>query len=211
MAEITEAPDAAEPPEMTEVPEVTETPAVADEVLQLGIRIRARRQELGMSLRDLARVTGLSATFLSSLERGMANPTLESLRRVSNALNTPILRLAENGRSSSPVVRHDQRKAITLPLTHVRYEIMTPTLTKKMVLFQVEASVEQGNLVIERLPDTEECLVVVSGNLSVCVAGQSYELEPQDSIYFEGRYLESIRVTSPGGATFISAMTPPAF
>ena len=65
-----------------------------DEVLRLGVHIKSKRTELGLSLRDLAATTGLSATFLSNLERGIANPTLDSLRKVSNALNTPILYMA---------------------------------------------------------------------------------------------------------------------
>ncbi|HEY3345213.1 MAG TPA: helix-turn-helix transcriptional regulator, partial [Anaerolineaceae bacterium] len=96
-----------------------------DEVQKLGARIKARRAELGLSLRDVAATTGLSATFLSNLERGIANPTLESLRRVSNTLNTPILYMADTLREASPVVHHDQRRSINLSNGHIRYEILT--------------------------------------------------------------------------------------
>jgi transcriptional regulator with XRE-family HTH domain len=194
---------------MFQMPEMTPGD---DDVRRLGAHIRARRIELGMSLRDVAAATGLSATFLSSLERGIANPTLESLRRVSNALNTPILRFAENDREPSAVVRHDRRRRILLSRSRVRYEILTPALNRKMVLFQVRASAEDENLVVQPLSEpTEECLVVLSGRISLCVAGHDYELEAGDSIYFEGQALESIRVTSPEEASYISAITPPVF
>jgi transcriptional regulator with XRE-family HTH domain len=185
---------------------------IDDEVARLGARIKERRVELGLSLRDLASITSLSATFLSSLERGLANPTLDSLRRVSNALGIPILRLADNGREQRPVVRHDRRRYITLPRSHVRYEILTPALTKKLALFQVEATEEHGELVAQPLAEpTEECILVLVGCIAVTVAGQTYELEAGDSVYFEGHELESIRVVGPEKAAYISAITPPVF
>jgi transcriptional regulator with XRE-family HTH domain len=183
-----------------------------DDVQKLGAQIKARRVELGLSLRDLSATTNLSATFLSNLERGIANPTLDSLRKVSNALNTPILYMASNLRDGSPVVRHDQRRRINLSHGHIRYEILTPTLNKKMVLFEAKVTAEDGNIVVGPLVEpTEECLVVLTGRISVSLAGQTYELEPGDSIYFEGRNLESIMVIGDGEATYISAITPPVF
>jgi len=183
-----------------------------DETARLGARIKAKRGELGLSLRDLAVTTGLSATFLSNVERGIANPTLDSLRKISNALNTPILHMANNNREGSPVVRHDQRRSINLSHGHIRYEILTPTLNKKMTLMQATITSEDGNIVVGPLAEpTEECLVVLTGQISICLTGQTYELEAGDSIYFEGHNLESITVTGEGEASYISAITPPVF
>ncbi|MDR3577653.1 MAG: XRE family transcriptional regulator [Anaerolineaceae bacterium] len=184
-----------------------------DEAARLGARIKAKRTELGLSLRDLAVTTELSATFLSNVERGIANPTLDSLRKISNALNTPILHMANNVREGSPVVRHDQRRSINLSHGHIRYEILTPTLNKKMTLFQARITAEDGNIVVGPLAEpTEECLVVLSGQISICLSGdQTYDLETGDSIYFEGRNLESITVLGDGEASYISAITPPVF
>jgi transcriptional regulator with XRE-family HTH domain len=183
-----------------------------EEVLKLGARIKARRGELGLSLRDVAATTGLSATFLSNLERGLANPTLDSLRRVSNALNTAILYMADTLRESSPVVRRGQRRSINLSHGHIRYEILTPMLNRKMVLFQARVTAADGNVVVGPLAEpTEECLVVLSGCISICLSGQTYVMEAGDSIYFEGHCLESIQVVGDGEASYISAITPPVF
>ena len=189
-----------------------ETPVLDRDLQSLGRRIKERRPELHLSLRDVAAATDLSATFLSSLERGLANPTLESLRKVANALNTPILRMADSGMGASPVVKYNARRHISLPPRHVRLEILTPTLTRKMVLFQVRATKDDGNLVVQPLAEpTEECITVLAGHLSACVSGQTYELEAGDSIYFEGRDLESIYVLGDEETSYISAMTPPIF
>ena len=183
-----------------------------DSLESFGARLKASRKELGMTLRDLATETGLSATFLSTLERGVANPTLDSLRKVSNALGVPIFRLTENGSPPRRVVRLNERRRITGPPSRVQYDILTPSMTKKMVVFQVRATAEDGNLVAQPLSEpTEECLIVLAGQVRICVDGHSYDLETGDSIYFEGRDLESIHVIGADGATYISVITPPVF
>jgi transcriptional regulator with XRE-family HTH domain len=178
----------------------------------LGASIRARRLELGMGVRDLARATGLSATFISKLEHGRANPTLDTLRAIANALDAPLFRLLAGPDERDPVVRRRQRRRTVVTPGHVSIELMVPDLHHKMVLFQVHATAADGNLVGPPLMvPTEECILVVQGSIAVTVSGQVHRLQAGDSIYVEGRNLEAIRVTSEGEASFISAMTPPAF
>ena len=177
-----------------------------------GPRLKARRKELKMSLRDLAAKTGLSATFLSTLERGIGNPTLESLRKVSNALGIPLLYLSGNSTEKNLIVRHDQRRRLVFPPRRLEYEILTPSLTRKMVVIQIRATAEDGNLVSGPLSHpTEECIVVLSGRIGLWIAGGAYELEAGDSIYFEGQELESIQVLGDQEAVYISIITPPVF
>ena len=54
----------------------------------LGAAIRGLREERGIRLADLAEQTALSVSFLSQLERGLTNPSLSSLVRISAALGT---------------------------------------------------------------------------------------------------------------------------
>jgi transcriptional regulator with XRE-family HTH domain len=53
---------------------------------RVGPRIRARRMERGISLRELARRTDLSASFVSLVETGRCAPSLSSLRAISSEL-----------------------------------------------------------------------------------------------------------------------------
>jgi transcriptional regulator with XRE-family HTH domain len=178
--------------------------------LRLGERIRDRRQELQLSLRDLAELTDLSATFLSALERGLANPTLASVRRIANALRVPLHRLLADSSTNSLVVRKDSRRHMLFPDTQVRYEILTPQLTRKMVMFQVDLPPDAGNIMQQPLAEpSEECIVVLSGNVELELAGQCYQLEAGDSIYFENRYLDSIRAVGDCAAEYISAVARP--
>ncbi len=178
--------------------------------IRFGERIKERRSELGLSLRDLAEQTDLSTTFLSNLERGLANPTLASARRIAHALKVQLHRLLADSVEGDVVVTKDRRRHMFFPDSNVTYEILTPQLTRKMVLFMVRVPPEAGNIMQQPLAEpTEECIVVMEGEIEIQVAGQSWQLEVGDSIYFENRFMESIRAIDGRPAAYISAVVRP--
>lgn len=62
---------------------------------RLGENTRRRRLELGMSQEDLAAVAELDRTYVSGIERGIRNPSLEVLARLAGALNISIGELTD--------------------------------------------------------------------------------------------------------------------
>ncbi|MCF7807063.1 MAG: helix-turn-helix domain-containing protein [Candidatus Marinimicrobia bacterium] len=54
---------------------------------ELGKRIKQRRKTLGLTIRELADLTGLSKTTISQVEQGSGNPTLEVLFEIFEYLN----------------------------------------------------------------------------------------------------------------------------
>ena len=57
------------------------------EIEELGKLIKKRRKVLGLTIRDLAELTGISKTTISQTERGVRNPTLEILQNIFEYLN----------------------------------------------------------------------------------------------------------------------------
>lgn len=53
---------------------------------EIGSRIRAARQELGISLEDLGELSEVNWTTIGKIERGASSPTVESLVRIATAL-----------------------------------------------------------------------------------------------------------------------------
>jgi len=97
----------------------------------IGAKIRARRTELNMSLRDLAERVGLTASFLSQIERDPADPPIKSLRKIATALRVPMLYFLDSDDVAMPVVRKDERKRLQLPHSKVAYALLTPDLNRK--------------------------------------------------------------------------------
>ena len=94
----------------------------------IGPRIKALREAGGLSLRDLAQRTGVSAPMLSQVERGETSPTLAVAARIASGLDlslSQLLRLEEGGAVS--VVRADDPKPEATRGGH-RSEVLTPPL-----------------------------------------------------------------------------------
>jgi transcriptional regulator with XRE-family HTH domain len=63
---------------------------IAQAVDAVGRVARARREELGLTLREVAFNAGLSLPYVANLEKGRKNPTLDTLVRLSIALDLPL-------------------------------------------------------------------------------------------------------------------------
>ena len=57
---------------------------------RFGIAVKKRRNELAISQEDLAERAGLHRTYISDLERGKRNVSLENLEKLAKALNLSI-------------------------------------------------------------------------------------------------------------------------
>lgn len=68
---------------------------------ELGRAIRRRREELGLSLRDVADQTNVSASTLSRIENGTGKPDADNIARLTNWLDMPLERILGRGREDS--------------------------------------------------------------------------------------------------------------
>jgi transcriptional regulator with XRE-family HTH domain len=95
----------------------------------LGARIRALREAMDLSLRDLAQRSQVSAPMLSQVERGETSPSLQIATRIAHGLElrlSQLLRLDEYGAVS--VVRAHERRTGPAGARGHNYEILTPPL-----------------------------------------------------------------------------------
>jgi transcriptional regulator with XRE-family HTH domain len=174
-----------------------------------GARIRERRRECNLSLQELASQTGLTPSFISLIERDLNSPSLESLRRIAEALEVPLFYFAETN-GDNPVVRRDQRIQITFPPGNLTCELLVPDLRHRMEMFIAHAHPSAGNIARAPKHDSEECIYVMEGSLRVRLqGGTDYVLNKGDSIYFHGSSLQEICAQGRRRATFISVITPP--
>jgi transcriptional regulator with XRE-family HTH domain len=61
----------------------------------LGANIRHVREEKGWSQDKLSEESGLHRTYISGIERGVRNPTIEIVHKISLTLSVPIAELFE--------------------------------------------------------------------------------------------------------------------
>jgi len=200
----------------------------------LGYKLKQRRIEMGFSLRELARRTDLTASFLSQVENDKTSVSLESLTRIAESLEVPLFYfLSENishekiGNAqkqtpdeiseelifeNSPVIKPEHRPRLKLPATGVEYEKLVVGTGKKMEALLGRLAPGSGNIARRLREPTEEFIYVLSGKLLVGLDMGDYVLLPGHTIYFEGEKLQKLMCASEDEeATWISVITPAVF
>lgn len=91
---------------------------------ELGRAIRRRREELALSLRDVADVTGVSASTLSRIENGTGKPDADNIARLTHWLDVPMERILGHRRleseESQAVVYYPQEPMPEIVEAHLR-------------------------------------------------------------------------------------------
>lgn len=176
---------------------------------ELGRRIRTLRTERGLTLTGLAVRVGITRSFLSSVERGVAYPSLMVLRSIAAALEVPVFMLFTAPEANGMVVRRDARKVIKAPGAPVSYELVSPDLQRKieMIIVRLKPGLDSPAMAHEG----EECALVLRGRVAITVGDVEYELDEGDSIYYDSGLPHKARAVGDEPAEIVSAITPPNF
>jgi transcriptional regulator with XRE-family HTH domain len=184
-------------------------------MVPLGDRIRARRKELSLNQSDLAERAGVTASFVSQVERGVTSPSIDSLYKISQALAVPVFYFLLELEARCPVVRHHERVRITWPWSgpELTFQLLTPSTSQRLESFMTEWQPGEAEFVSTTGfgDTTEEFIYVLQGQLEICLGEQVYLLGPGDTACFEGAMLGSIKPRGDQTVRFISVITPPAF
>jgi transcriptional regulator with XRE-family HTH domain len=189
--------------------------AVADQLehhIQIGPRVRALREAMDLSLRDLAERSGVSAPMLSQVERGETSPTLAVASRIAHGLElrlSQLLRLDEE--SSVSVVRRAERRRGGGAAGH-DFEILTPPLPgqraelSRHVLAAGAATGGEGDPPMHE-PGSREIAVVEQGTVTLHIDGASHVLEEGDTVTFDADLPHRFENPGPGDAVLLAVVS----
>lgn len=193
----------------------------AGEARALGHKLRAARQTEGMTLRELAVATGVSQSLISQVERGVASPSITTLRRFAASLGIPIASLfVEHGEPSNDetkfddrqiIVRQGDRKGLRVPRSKVNYELLTPDLSRAIEFLRIEYSPHSRTHPTQMSHPGEENALCLEGTVVVTIEGQEFVLNEGDSISFDSGHSHLVENRTDRRAVLVSAITPPVF
>ncbi len=155
----------------------------------LGARVRALREGMGLSLRDLAERSGVSAPMLSQVERGETSPTISAATKIAAGLEltlSQLLRLDE-GEHATVVRRGRGRRRrrgghaveeLTPPLPGQRADVSRHRLEPGAATGRV------GDPPIHE-PGSRETAVVITGEATLLIGGERHDLRAGDSVTFD--------------------------
>jgi transcriptional regulator with XRE-family HTH domain len=194
------------------VGETTEEPTadLAPGEHALGARLRQLRRGRGLSLADVAEGTGISASFLSMVEKGQSDITVSRLMRLVRWFGVSIADLVQAPDPATvQVVRRDQRRSLRLVDEGIAIEMLTTDGAHRMMPV-VNVYSEGGAMAEPARHEGEEFVLVVDGKVELTVGdGDPIELGPGDSAHYRSDLPHSFRNVGRGEARFIGVTTPP--
>ena len=153
----------------------------------IGARLRSARKQHRMSLRELGSRADVTASFLSQLERGLAQPSIITLRRICDVLDISVSHaLAENDPINTPgvhITRKHARGQMVPPTDDVVVDMLVTTPGRPFELLMVKLSPGTATAPDLVAHDAREAMLVLDGIARFETAHTSVELSAGDTVY----------------------------
>jgi transcriptional regulator with XRE-family HTH domain len=176
----------------------------------VGQRVKALREAMQLSLRDLAERSGVSAPMLSQVERGETSPTLSVAARIARGLDLTLSQLLRLDEAAHVViVTKDQRRQGPSKAKGHRYEMVTPPLPGQRVMLSVHtldpgaSTGGEGDSPIHE-PGSRETLLVEKGALDLMIDGERRTINEGDSVTFDADLPHHFENPTKSATTFLA-------
>ncbi len=153
--------------------------------IDVGSRLRVLREERGVSMRALARRSGLSANALSMIERGLTSPSVSTLHKLANALEVPITAFFRLEPPRSKIVFRKASERVRAPFMRGLWEgLGGEAFIGRIEPFMLTLESGGSSGPHGMLHTGHEFVFCLRGQLEYNVDNQSYLLESGDSLIF---------------------------
>jgi len=178
---------------------------------QLGAAIRRRRHAASLTLATVSERAGISVSMLSQVERGLLDPSLDTLRNIAEALGTASFRLLAEQGPVTGLVRRGQRRIIGDEDGNLRGELLSPSADGAFSITVWELQPGESRLGDVRPHTGEEANVVLQGTARLEIGDELIDLATGDCVTFDQR--SPHRVTAVGRRSLIvlAVVSPPGY
>jgi transcriptional regulator with XRE-family HTH domain len=180
-------------------------------VESVGERILKIREEKGLTLDEISKMTGFDVPFLSKIENKEIQPQLGAVIKLSRALDSAFGRLVSGvGDKIYAITRRNERRTISRstskkgPKQVYTYKSLAPDVKGRhmeafLVLLEEDPEKETS------LHEGEEFIFVLDGEVILEIGEDKFELEPGDSAYYLSTTAHHI-AAKKGKATILAVM-----
>ena len=156
----------------------------------IGRQVRQFRQQLNMTVVEVAELAGMSRGMLSKIENGLTSPSLATLKSLSEALNVPVtslFRKFEEQRDAT-YVKADQGLSIERRGSRAghQYQLLGHNLGKSLVVEPYLVTLTEKSEVFPLFQHSGvEFIYLLQGEVVYRHGGTTYRLGPGDSLFFD--------------------------
>lgn len=155
---------------------------------KIGDRIRQRREFLNIHTKELASAIDVSASLISQIERARAFPSILTLTKIANVLQTTVGELiGENDDLiENPLLKVKERKFVKKNDNGASLYLLTNHAPKKEMdtfIIDFKENADSTKIMTSTHPRQEFCFVL-KGQIKVVLNAKKYTLNEGDSFYF---------------------------
>lgn len=175
----------------------------------LSTRLKNKRTEINMSIKELSEKTGLSSGFISQIEHGLSEPSITSLRNIAEVLGVPVFYFLLDDNDVNPVVKKDQRRILKFAKSNLTFELLSPDLNHQMEMHIAKIKPGKSTFEENEFHYGEEIIHIISGNMWILVGSEEYLLEEGDTIQFDSSKPHKMMNSGQAELKYLSVTTPP--
>ncbi|MGL6108054.1 helix-turn-helix domain-containing protein [Romboutsia sp.] len=171
------------------------------------------RKSKNLTIKDLASLSGVTSSLLSQIEKGTANPSLNTIKSIASVLEVPLFNFfVSDINTKDLVVRADSRKKMTFPESDsFSYELLSPNLNGSIEFMMMK--IPQNAHSSDELMDHkgEEVAYVTKGSVHLYLMNDVILLNTGDSIKIPPHAKHKWVNEFSNEAEVVFAVTPPSF
>ena len=158
------------------------------QIARIAQRIKQRRSEMGLSIREAAKLTGTSPSTIQKIESNEMVPSIAVLMKIAQGFKLNVASFFEDKTEPREValVRHNERDMINVPASKLQVEDLGSSI--------IDARLEVALLTIGRggksgkdplIHEGEEIKFCMEGKIVYYINDHEYSLKPGDCIHFK--------------------------
>jgi transcriptional regulator with XRE-family HTH domain len=159
---------------------------IANQGLDVGLRLRQLREEQGLTIRALAEKSGLNVNTLSLIENGKTSPSVGTLQQLAFALQVPITAFFEAAEPEAKIVHVQAEQRLRAVFSHGTLEDLAAGMLRHSIqpfLVTLRPQADSGDQPI--VHTGYEFVFCLQGCIHYQIEGGVYALEKGDSLLFE--------------------------
>ncbi len=173
------------------------------QIPKVGQNLRKIRNDLGLSLDETSKLTGVSKPMLGQIERGESSPTISTLWKISSGLKVSFTSLLDDSSGELILVKKEDVEVIQEKNSHMRLFPIFPFDSKSgMDIFIIELDINCKHISATHKNVLEEIVMVTEGCLEITIENKSFILQKDHSLKFDGSLNHSYRNCSSEKTVF---------
>jgi transcriptional regulator with XRE-family HTH domain len=176
--------------------------------VKLGRKIKSVRTGRGITIQDIAERSGLSKGFLSQVENDKTSPSLNTLERIADALETPLTYLLLDEDHAPALARDGERQVLVDEASQGRIEFFSPVSGRALQMCLVD--LPAGRALDRHEHAGEEVCWTLAGTVRITHGEAAVVLRQGDAYHWDGSVPHTIENAGAVAARFVIALSPPA-